>query len=237
MIIDAHNHIGKDKDGLSQNTDELLVNMRNCNIDYAVAFPFDEQGDLIEASLKLLAQSDKIIPFFRFDPNTITTDALVRVIDNDKFKGVKLHPRAQAFNPLDTKFFPLYEVIEKKRLPLLIHTRKYGYDKNSDPDSIATLSDHFPDMKIIMAHLASFTPIALDYVKRKENLYIETSTAGAHRIIALACSRVGSEKIVFGSDTPYSDNEIELLKIKKAPISNDDKENILWNNMKKILGL
>lgn len=191
MIIDSHNHVGLDKDGSSQSAEELLVSMRQYGIDYAVIFPFDEKTDLIEASINLLGKSDKLIPFLRFDPKMMTVDKLTVLMK--KFHGVKLHPRAQEFNPLNKTFFDLYGVIEKSKKPLFIHSRKY-YNKDSDPDILVTLSDHFPNLNIILAHFASFSPVALEYVKKKDNLFIETSTVQSHRLLALGCSRIGSTK-------------------------------------------
>ncbi|MGC8682275.1 MAG: amidohydrolase family protein [Candidatus Acidifodinimicrobium sp.] len=41
--------------------------------------------------------------------------------------------------------------------------------------------------------------------------------------------------MLFGSDYPFSDQEIELLKIKKADISETERENILYKNADRLI--
>lgn len=56
-------------------------------------------------------------------------------------------------------------------------------------------------------------------------------------IIERRVREITSKKIIFGSDYPFSDQEIELLKIKKAGISEPEKEDILHGNAERLLGL
>ncbi len=56
-------------------------------------------------------------------------------------------------------------------------------------------------------------------------------------IIERRVREITSKKIIFGSDYPFSDREIELLKIKKAGISGPEKEDILYGNAEKLIGL
>ena len=48
---------------------------------------------------------------------------------------------------------------------------------------------------------------------------------------------ITSKRIIFGSDYPFSDQEIELLKVKKAVISENEREDILHGNAEKLLNL
>ena len=56
-------------------------------------------------------------------------------------------------------------------------------------------------------------------------------------IIARRVREITSKKIIFGSDYPFSDQEIELLKVKRAEISESEKEDILHGNAERLLGL
>lgn len=249
MIIDAHNHIGKDKGGAVQTIPELKKRMKAYGIDRAVVFPFDEEVNLVGASLDLLKyRSDSIMPFLRFDPKRMSTEKLRRLLNEYKFAGVKLHPRAQNFDPIDKRYYGLYKEICNAGKPLLIHTRKYPGKTfilsrtkikplYSDPDRIVKLGRDFPDFNIILAHFANMSPYAIKYVNKYKNLYLETSIFTTNFMINRVSRRLAPSKIIFGSDSPYSDSEIELLKIKKSRISRSAVKNILYKNISRLLGL
>ena len=246
MIIDAHVHIGSDVDGASQSIRKLKSNMTRYGIDRSIIFPFNEKEDLVKSSLKLLEhRSASLLPFLRFDPKTMAPERLGELLEHG-FYGVKLHPRAQAFDPTDSKYYGLYEKIEDSGKPLLIHTRKSTpfspkplrtNGRFSDPDRIVVLAKKFPDMNIIMAHFANLSGDALKAVGKEDNLYVDTSIFGTTFIVKMMCNVLGAEKMVMGSDAPYSDQEIEMLKVRKADISKSEKEKILSGNIRRILSL
>ncbi|MCL5100503.1 MAG: amidohydrolase family protein [Candidatus Marsarchaeota archaeon] len=238
MIIDAHCHAnGVDKDGTKLTIDELKKSMKTYGIDKSILFPFDVEEDLLEASINIAKISDEdILPFLRFDPKLISATKIEEVLKTYRFYGVKLHPRSQSFDPLDKKFYQIYEVIESMSLPIIFHTRKENI-VNSDPDRIAGLAEDFPGMNIILGHFANMSPEAISRVERYRNLYLETSVMSSNYTIKVIAGRVGSDKLIFGSDIPYSDQEIELLKIKKSGLADRDKEKILCSNIMKLIHL
>ncbi|MDE1768027.1 MAG: amidohydrolase [Candidatus Micrarchaeota archaeon] len=239
MIFDIHAHIGDDKDGGRQSAKELLAHMDHNGVDMAAVFPFDEkEKNLIEASLSLLNLNEKRFAcFLRFDPNTTAPDTVSKHIS--RFKGVKLHPRSQNFDPIDKRYYPLYEEISKSGKPLLIHTKKGGRAPVfTDPDRIASLADDFTDINIILGHFADRSPAAVQKVKECENLYLETSIDSFHpNGINKIYDIVGADKILFGSDAPYGDQELELLKVMKTKLTYEEKSAVLYENAAKLLKL
>jgi uncharacterized protein len=59
----------------------------------------------------------------------------------------------------------------------------------------------------------------------------------SNTVIRLVANKIGASKIIFGSDAPMSDQEIELLKIKKSGLLEEDKERILSKNIGLLLKL
>ena len=235
LIIDAHTHIGLDKDGSSQTIGELKASMAEYGIDASVVFPFDVEGDLVSASRELLKyKSHSIFPFLRFDPNAISSGEVKKLLGNDDFMGVKLHPRSQNFDPLDKKFYPIFHEIEDSGKPLIIHTRKEA-TPNSDPDRIVRLADDFHKMNIIIGHFAFVSQAAIEKIQFHENLFLETSVVSSNVVIRLIARKIGVRKIIFGSDSPMSDQEIELLKIRKSGLNEREKEMILSENLLSLL--
>jgi len=243
MIIDTHAHIGADKGGARQSIEELRRNMKAYGIDKAAIFPFDEDGELVKRSVSLLGYKDKnIIPFLRFDPKRMKPDELEGLLAEYPFGGVKLHSRAQEFDPLDRSYLKLYKKIEESGRPLLLHSSRitrFGREasRNTDPDRAVKLASRIPGLNIIIAHLASFSWNAIDVVGREDNLFLDTSINGTTFVIKMLVERIGPEKIIFGSDCPYSDQELEMLKIKKADIGKADRDKIFSRNISGLLGL
>ena len=244
MIIDAHVHIGRDKDGNSQTIGRQKALMHRYGIDKSVIFPFDETGDLIEASRRILGYAGRaFVPFLRFDPKAITAEEVSALL-SEGFGGVKLHPRAQNFDPLSRRYHKIYKAIEDSGKPLLMHTRKtlpfirtahMANPAYSDPDRIVRLAADFPNMSLIIAHLAAMSRDAITEIGRRDNLYLETSILGTTMSMKMLCKSIGADKIIYGSDAPYSDQEIEILKIRKAEISASEKRRILSENARKII--
>jgi len=240
MIIDFHTHLGHSYDGSIQSLQKLKKNMKKYGISKSVVFPIDDKNMPVkDFSLKLLTETKKdssLIPFLRFDPKLITSQELDGLL-NKGFYGVKLHPRAEQFDPLNKKYFPLYKVIARRGKPLLLHVKLYNVTK-TDPMRAVKLGKLIPNLKLVIAHFANSHPLVFDYVKEKKlrNVYFDTSVNCTQYYITIG-KMIGFDKILFGSDCPYSDQEVELLKIKKLPINKENKEKVLGLNAQRILGL
>lgn len=237
MIIDVHVHIGSDTDGNKQSIATLRKNMKKYDIDAAVVFPFNSNGNLIEDSLNLLKyRSDSIYPFLRFDPKTMKVTTLRELLTTKGFAGIKLHPRSQNFDPLDHHYYSLYKEVENTGKPILFHTRKENLPY-SDPDRVVTLANDFPELNIIIGHFAGASDVAIAFIKDRDNLFLETSGLSTNHVIKMTADKIGTSKIIFGSDAPLSDQEIELLKIKKSGLSKTRMEKILSKNLLSLLKL
>lgn len=234
MIIDIHTHVGRDKDGTTQSEAQLAGSMKTNGIGASAVFPFNEPGDLVEASLRLLKHGDGILPFLRFDPKTVRASTIRELLDENDFYGVKLHPRSQDFDPLDAKYRKTYDAIAASGKPLLIHTRMEKLE-SSDPERIVMLGSRFPRLNVIIGHFAGMSGKALAEVGRRKNLYVETSVLSSNAVIGSMVERIGADKILFGSDCTYSDQEIELLKIRKSGITKREMEMVLHRNAAELL--
>ena len=208
--------------------------MKRYGISAAAVFPFNTRSSLVDESLHLLKyKSGSIYPFLRFDPKRMTPKKVRKLLEND-FSGVKLHPRAQNFNPIDKRYSEIFSEIESSGLALIIHTRK-DQAPNADPDSIVKLADRFPRLNIIIGHFASGSRHAIGAISEHKNLYLETSVQSTNYAIGRVARRIGAGKILFGSDAPYSDQEIELMKVRKSGLSKSDQDKILFRNALKLL--
>ena len=164
------------------------------------------------------------------------TDYLDTKYNDWAFHGVKLHQCWEKYS-VDSDFFRQVALwTEKNDLPLFIHLF-------SDKEVIRLIDykrEH-PKLKLIVAHLFGLELFIRENFK-DENLYFDLSTIqliSDHRL-KMAIDFVGANRILFGTDTPYGakDNISRNLKrIEKLDISNNDKELILGENMKRLLNI
>lgn len=235
MIIDIHTHTGNDV--IRYTVSDISRSMKRYKIDYSVVFPAKQNSPdkLVSESLKnMSAANKKLLPFLRFDPKSMKLDAFGALVS--KFYGFKLHPRADNFNPLDKKFVRLFKAIEQEGKPVIVHSRKEN-NINSDPDKVIKLAQKYPKINFIFGHFANDSEYFFEEIKKYENAFVETSIVSSPKIIENRVKQIGADKILFGSDAPYSDQEIELLKIKKCDISKKEKDLILYMNALKLLQL
>lgn len=237
QIIDFHVHLGKDKNCEDFNTlNKIKKSMKRYKITKVVIFPFNrDDKSLIEESKNILRLSKKnnfIIPFLRFNPNTITKSNLQNLL-NLGFKGVKLHPSSQKFNPENKKFFWIYKQISDKQIPLLFHTSQLK--EFSKPIRILNLAKKFPKLNFVVGHFLGNDMDLMEKASKLDNVYIETSIFGR----ALSMRKMIKDynlKLLFGSDMPY-DTQAVVLKIYDSGLTKKQIQDVLFNNAKKLLKL
>ncbi|MGC8483639.1 MAG: amidohydrolase family protein [Thermodesulfobium sp.] len=235
MVIDFHTHSGVsfDKSTFAQ----LRKKMLQTGVEKAVIFPSTQESyqKLMQKNRETLENASKFfIPFLRFNPKIIKKEEFEEL--QKGFSGFKLHPRGENFDPLDKSLELIFGAIEKTRKPVIIHSRKEN-NINTDPDRIIGLAKLYPRINFIFAHFANDSDVFFSKINGLENVYVDTSVVSSPFIIERRVNEITSKKIVFGSDYPFSDQEIELLKIKKAKISEIEKEDILHRNAEKLLNL
>ena len=153
--------------------------------------------------------------------------------------GIKLHPDFQGYKADDPRMDKIYSLIEN-RLPVLIHCGDEKMD-NSSPKRIANVLNRFPGLTIIVAHLGGYKKWqeSMEYLVGR-NLYMDTSNAIRYMDTAFAVKLIkkhGTDRIVFGTDYPSVYHDDELKVFNKLDLSENEKDDILYNNAAGILGL
>ena len=153
-------------------------------------------------------------------------------------KGVKIHPDTQKFNMDDENMFELYDYLQQYQIPLLIHCGDYRYDY-SHPRRLKNILHKFPKLLAIGAHFGGWSvfDLALEYLK-DENCYMDLSSSiamlGVKRGKELI-RKYGAERILFGSDFPMWNPELELKTFKSMELTEKENKLILCDNAKTIL--
>jgi predicted TIM-barrel fold metal-dependent hydrolase len=167
-----------------------------------------------------------------------------RCILKEKLKGVKLEASIFAS---DKSIFFIADICQNLNIPLLQHAwNTFTLGRNpvpdcfqTDPEDVVILSKNFPKLKIIIAHLRGIDIRGIIEIKNYENIYVDTSGAQpVSGIIEYAVKKIGSERILFGSDVYFPngrDIPVQLMAVMKSRIKIEDKESILFKNAERIL--
>jgi len=249
VVIDGHTHFAGPGMGLPPNTvEDLLASMDRNGIDSIVTCaPYSSIGrdrtyDDVNRFLvdSMLKAPGRIIGFIRVNPH-LQDHALKSIeegVKNQGFKGVKFHPRNEAFAINSEELvFPIAELVTKLNIPILIHTGEpdtYGF---AQPTLVGDLADSFPDLTLIIGHMGKrLYEDAICVARWFENIILETSFRSP-RDIARAVKRVGADRVTYGSDMPFGVPEIEMMKVRLCDIAPEEKEMVLGESMARILGL
>jgi predicted TIM-barrel fold metal-dependent hydrolase len=189
---------------------------------------------------QLKERSEKIIPFGSVHPENDPEE--LDSFPSLGLKGIKFQPNAQLFYPDEKKMFKFYQKAQGLNLIVVFHAGdEEGGVKGeySQPKSFIKVLQSFPKLKIILPHLGGFrTWDKLDLVLGYENVYYDTAHLPGNiddELFLDLINKIGIEKVVFGTDFPWSDHQEDKEYIEKLLGSMAHK--IFWDNPKRLLNL
>ena len=241
--IDFHTHVGRIASAfypeagqveVESTPSDLLREMQNNGVDASVVCAQPMIPHYQEcANRELFAALEdrrELIPFAFVDPRLRETPELLERWIRSGVKGVKIHPIAHGYVASHSLCFPTYEVAAHYGLPLLIHS---GWGEFGQIRFLADVAKHFPNLTVVIAHLIESD--VFQFVPRYDNLLVETSYASHPRRIRQAVQAFGSERVLFGSDYPYSSQALEMRKVELAGLKAEEQENVLGGNANRLL--
>lgn len=160
-------------------------------------------------------------------------------------RGVKLHNDYQGVFIFEECCKPVYKRCEELGLPVVFHM---GYDPVSPrvhramPYDLLELHENYPKLKIIGAHMGGEEAweSVYHYVAGVRNIWLDTAfTAGIidEELFYEIVKKHGTDRVLFGSDLPWSSPDREIAMIDRLPVSSEEKEKIYWKNIAELLQL
>jgi uncharacterized protein len=235
--IDLHAHIGSFGGwaNVSCDSDQLVEYMSMYNVEKSAVFYTD--NELVKKAVQ--RYPDKLVGCYWPNPHNVDSAEMVKkALTQEGFKGIKLHPLFQAFLPNDRIVHPIVEEARRTRVPVLIHT---GHSPFSLPWSVGELAESFPDVKFVMLHMGDghgvYMEAAINVAKKLDNIYLETSRMPNGSMIREAINVVGKERVMYGSDIPFGDPVVEIVKATALKLSEEEFDLYFYRNAKKLLNL
>ena len=190
-----------------------------------------------------LTECDTLTFFPSVHPDDPEAAAQIRIIAEEGFKGIKLHPYYQEFILDEDRMFPLYEEIQKHGLVLLVHT---GFDiayeriRVAGPERIVRVIEAFPALKLVASHLGAWE----DWGRVQEHLvgrplYMDVSYSfdfvGEDRAREIILDHP-AEYVLFGSDSPWGSQPVTLERLKRMGLPSERFRAIVSENACRLLG-
>lgn len=184
-----------------------------------------------------------IYSFGSVHPDQDNIDEELNCIVNLGLRGVKLHPEYQEFFADEERMIPIYKNIFDKNLILCFHA---GVDIGFPPpvrgavNRIAKICDMFPHGKIIAAHMGGFKQWddVRIYLAGRKNVWFDTSYAAQKMNPSELVDLIrlhGSKKVMFGTDTPWTDFESSKNAILNSGLSQTELKDIFYDNAARLL--
>lgn len=245
-IIDSHVHLKHGDVARTEYTPEAIVEtMDKVGIDKSVVFAMSTTTqrsiEMAEAAVK--KYPDRLIPYVYALPNyeRPVLKEIEAVLAGRLFRGIKIHIGECTL--AEYVIDPVLKVAGKYGVPCLI-------DCGGNLPAAKRMAQAFPQTKLIIAHLGRYLATDKQLIDQfialaegSANVLLDVSGVVVVDKIAEAVQRIGSSRLLWGSDGPHPKPDtatfarIELDKVLRLNISEADKDNLLGGTIASLLNL
>ena len=233
--------------------DGLISSMTDNNVDICVNLPVLTKPSQFETVLnfavsinKRFSDSDKkIISFAGIHPDCDNIPDKMRQVFEAGIKGVKIHPDYQS-TYIDSEGY--YQIIKSASDYGLIVVTHSGIDDGykgqpvrCSPNRVLNLIKKIDYEKFVLGHYGAHKQWQEVLEKLvKTNFYFDTAVtlSKIDKQLFLDILKLhGEDKVLFATDSPWSDVGNDVAILKSYGLSKDTLEKILYKNAVKLLGL
>jgi uncharacterized protein len=254
-VIDSHFHIGK----YASSTFSKLYDgydikaAKDLNFKKIIfihnGFFFDLDFGLKETIKLVKKYNDFACAMLVFNPNHIekSVNMIEEHYGRDNIVGIKMHPEDHRCFITDEKYEPLWKIAVSKDIPIMSHTWNPNvaskFQKYADALLFENIVKKYPELKVILGHAGAKDYYYDEVIKmlkrnRKKNIYIDLAGDILYEgMLEEFVRQTGSENILFGTDLPWMDPILNYVYVRDSKIGIKDKENIFYENSRRLFNL
>ncbi len=242
-IFDIHAHIDAtaDFEQLAVSPDSVVKTMDAVGINGAcvssIAAIHADVGlgnaDMLEAVKKY---PGRLYGYVVVSPHEADTD-LDALFACPGIKGLKVHAAFHRASIADDRYAPYFEYADRHGLPVLFHTWEVV-----DTPNVVKWAKLYPNAKYIIGHSAMRTwevkREVIEAIRSLDNVYADTTISMTYDgAVEFAASKLGAERLCYGSDLPFYDCRHVVGRVATCRLSDADKLRILGKNARELLGI
>lgn len=234
----------------------LIKRMKEDGVDAAVLLPVATSKSQVEAineeagDTNADAKETGLFSFGSIHPETPDYKEVLRKVRDLGIPGIKLHPDYQKTFFSDIRYKRIVDEATAQGLYITVHA---GIDiglqepVHCRPEHVKELLRDTGSDTLILAHMGGWQ--LWDEVEEQlagENVYFDTAFSlddnevpgllSKERFVRLVREH-GADKVVFGTDSPWCSAANDVAWIKGTALTEEEKQMIFAENMKKILAL
>lgn len=241
MIIDSHTHVDEvEAWGWIDPPEILLPLLDQAQIQKAIIMSYRDADTPEDPAVEYVREAvdqypDRLIGYVRINAESPhAAEILDLALQEYEFKGVKLHPVSYVGYPYGENTIRLIKRASEYQAPVLFHS---GDEPLSLPQELAETARLCPEATLILAHIGGYyhCEAAIKAAEQYENIYLDTSGMPYPSIISEAVERIGSDRVLYGSDGPGCLPELEVAKVKMADLKPEAEANVFSKNILRIL--
>lgn len=244
----------------------LKRSMRAAAVDCAVLLPVvtkpSQQEDINRVAIERTAESREtgILSFGGIHPDNENYREILKNMAEHGVPGVKLHPVFQSINFDDIRYLRIMDCACENDLIVLTHA---GFDASFpgadfvSPARIRSAYDQVKPDKLVLAHMGGWADWDLaEELLAGCDVYLDTAftlsllrsdadgSSAAERYLPMSreqflrmTAAFGSDHILFGSDSPWTDIAESLQLVRESGLKKSDLDAVLGGNAARVLGL
>ena len=231
----------------------LISKMEDAGVDVAIALPVLTSPSQFESVLTYAAaindkykdEKRRIISFAGIHPDSPDIDGEMKRVADMGFLGVKIHPDYQGTFIDDERYVRILERAKEYGLTVVTHAGTdiafRGQEVRCTPKRAVNLIRQVPYSRIVFAHLGG-AEMAEEVITTLagEDVYFDTSYVlrdTDRDTFMRILDRHGKDRMLFGSDSPWSDIKGDVEIIKSFSLKKDEEERIFSRNVRELLGI
>lgn len=239
----------------------LKRSMKEASIDWSVVLPVATNPLKVESINDLsaaLTERDGLVYFGCIHPDMENPKEEIARIARMGLKGIKIHPVYQGVDIDDLRFLRILDAAAENNLVVVTHNGDdIGFPGvvHCTPQMTRNALKQVGSVKLVLAHMGGWknwesvadalldTSVYLDtafslgalvqseprhYSPEEERLLSEEDFCALVRAF-------GAQRILFGTDSPWSDQKREVEAISALPLTADEKKAIFFENAQRLL--
>lgn len=239
----------------------LKESMKRSGIDYSVVLPVATNPLKLSSMNTFSIENngkDNLIYFGAMHPDAPDWKEQLERLSQNGIKGIKIHPVYQDVDIDDIRYLRILSRAAELGIIVLMHSgNDIGFPGvvRCSPKMTANALRQVGDIKIVLAHMGGWknwqdvaenlantsamldTAFALGKITPLDNSFSDNflNLLNEKEFLNLV-KAFGVERILFGTDSPWTDQKQSLELIKNLPLEDDERNKILGENALKLLG-